>query len=123
MSLIRILKPGLFLYEVIKLLILTFMLYSAGQLDSMRVLYPASVLMPLLTLFYWLDSDRYRPYLNLIIAVKCIGIFVTAGWCIASKDVTIVDSYFLSGDLLSLAAVLFIFRDFQKSTQTGTEEN
>jgi len=126
MSLIRILKSGLFIYEVIRLLILTFVLSRVDLGTSAVLIYSVpAALLPLMALFIWLDIDRYKAYLPLFLAAKSIGIFILAGWCIASKQVTIVDSYVLSGDLFALAAVLIIFKDFQKASQPAsiTEEN
>jgi len=131
MSLIRILKPGLFIYEIIRLLILVFILYRVDQTESINLIYSApAALLPLMALFIWLDAGRYKAFLPLFLAAKSISIFIIAGWCIASKQVTMIDSYILSGDLFALAAILIIFRDIQKPTEAasiteaepGTEE-
>ena len=81
---------------------------------------------PLMTLFLWIDFSRFKTYLPLYIAGKCIGIFSILGWSIVSRRFTmfegltgfylIIDLVFLSGDLLALAAALLIFRNMQKTT-------
>ena len=103
-----------------------------------------SVLFPLMALFIWLDISRYKPYLPLFIAGKCIGIVSLLGWFIPFIKGTInielyavfmgVDIIFLSGDLLALAAILMISKDVwnlkekpaaidtSKYTAEGTEE-
>jgi len=80
-------------------------------------------LFPLMALFIWLDTERYREYPPLFIAGKCIGIFLLLGWFIIFRQVTMIGSIFglavyaegilLFGDLLSLGAVLLISRDIK----------
>ena len=86
-----------------------------------------SALFPLMALFLWLDADRYRAYLPLFAAGKCIVIFTLLGWSIASRQVTMIGSFLgaavfgelvlLSGDLLSLAAVFLIINDMRKNSE------
>ena len=89
------------------------------------------VLFPLMALFIWLDSGRYRAYLPLFAAGKCIGISTLLGWSIVSGQVTIIgrvfgaavlaELAFVSGDLLALAAVLLIYKDNRKNTEIKAE--
>lgn len=77
-----------------------------------------AVLFPLMALFIWLDTSRYEVYLPLFTAGKCLGIFVLLGWSIVSKQVTIMESFILSGDLFALAVILLIMKDVQKPIET-----
>jgi len=126
MRLISFLKPGLFIYECLRILILTLILVFQGG-DSghfIRVLFTApSALFPLMALFIWLDTDRYNVYLPLFAAGKGIGIFLELGWSIISQQATIIGSsnisvvltqLILSGDLFALAACLMIIKDVRK---------
>lgn len=84
------------------------------------------ILFPLMALFIWLDTSRYRAYIPLFITGKCIGIFTLLSWSVVFGRVTFVglfsDYYmvaelvFLSGDLLALATVVLIYRYGQNST-------
>ena len=72
----------------------------------------------LMALFIWLDAVRYRVYIPLYIAGKCIGIFILmTGWFIFSIQVTIIESFILSGDLFALAAILLILKDIDKESE------
>jgi hypothetical protein len=87
---------------------------------------------PLMALFLWVDFSRYKPYMPLYIAGKCIGIFSILGWSIVSRRFTmfqelagfylIIDLLFLCGDLLALAAALLIFRNMQKITGNTVQD-
>ena len=78
-------------------------------------------LFPLMALFIWLDTDRYREYLPLFSAGKCISVFLLLGWFILFRQVTMIGRIFsfaihaelilLCGDLLSLGAVWLIGKD------------
>jgi len=97
---------------------------DAGILIKMIFAAPA-VLFPLMALFIWLDTGRYKTYLPLFAAGKCIGIFILLGWSIISQQVTMISSFssaaiiagnfvanagliLLSGDFFALAAVILI---------------
>jgi hypothetical protein len=129
MGIIRLIKPGLFLYECLRILTLgaVLILRSNETGVSGHFVYAApGVLFPLMALFIWLDSGRYRAYLPLFAAGKCIGISTLLGWSIVSGQVTIIgrvfgaavlaELAFVSGDLLALAAVLLIYKDNRKNT-------
>jgi len=74
-----------------------------------------------MALFICLNTAHYREYLPLFIAGKSIGIFALLSWFIISQQLSMV-SIFLSGitllsfDLFSLASVLVIKNDVDKST-------
>jgi len=96
------------------------------------VLASPGALFPLMALFIWLDTNRYRAYLPLFTAGKCISIFLMLGWLIVSRQVTMIGSLLeiaiyaetalLSGDLLALTAVLLILKD-DKDTAAGLSES
>jgi len=82
------------------------------------ILAAPAALFPLMALFIWLDTARYKEYLPLFSAGKCIGFFLLLGWFIISQQVTMIgkilgisiyaEPLLLCGDLLSLGAVLLI---------------
>jgi hypothetical protein len=83
----------------------------------------ATALFPLMSLFIWLDSSRYRVYMPLFTAGKCIGIFSILGWSIIAGQVTIetilsgateIESFLLLSYLFSLVIILVIIRDEKK---------
>jgi len=126
---IRILKPGLFLYECLKILaIFTVLIIQRNDngLFLKMVLAAPAVLFPLMGLFIWLDTNRYKAYLPLFTAGKCISLFLTAGWLIVSQQVTMLGNIFkaviyaeaalFGGDLFALTAVLLIMKDNIDST-------
>jgi len=88
------------------------------------VLAAPGALFPLMALFVWLDTNRYKEYLPLFSAGKCIGIFLLLGWFIVSRQVTIIGKFLgvsiyaelmlLCCDLLSLGAVLLIIKEVKK---------
>jgi hypothetical protein len=90
-----------------------------------------AVLFPLMSLFLWLDAVRYRVYLPLFIAGKCVGIFALLGWLIFSRRFTMTGGIFgtvsvewilLGGDLFAIAAVLLIIKDVRKLTEAPALE-
>jgi hypothetical protein len=88
------------------------------------ILAAPGALFPLMALFVWLDTNRYKEYLPLFSAGKCIGIFLLLGWLIVFRQVTMIGKIFdsaiyaelilLFGDLFSLGAVLLINKDVKK---------
>lgn len=81
-----------------------------------------------MALFIWLDTERYKAYLYLFAAGKCIGIFALLGWSIISMQVTMIGSFLgiaviaelllFCGDLFAIAAVLLIIKDAKNLTET-----
>jgi len=143
MKIITFIKPGLFIYECVRIMIFISILIlqrnDPGIFTKMIFAAPI-VLFPLMALFIWLDTDKYRAYLPLFIAGKSIGIFILLGWSIISRQVTIVDTLsaaafagnltvsaqviLLSGDFFALAAALLIIRDIEKAAEIqSVEEN
>ena len=124
MKTIQLLKPGLFLYECLRIMILTAILILRSNGDNFlgQLAYTApSALFPLMALFIWLNSQRYRAYLPLFAAGKCIWITTLLGWSIVSGQVTIMGRFLgaavfaeivlICGDLLSIAIVLLVYKD------------
>jgi hypothetical protein len=91
------------------------------SLFTKMVLAAPGALFPLMALFLWLDTERYKEYLPLFAAGKGIGIFTLLGWFIVSQKVTMIGCFhgiaiiaellLLSGDLFALAAVFLIIKD------------
>jgi len=139
MKIIQLLKPGLFLYECLRIMILAAILVLRSNENDIlgRLVYTApSALFPLMALFIWLDSQRYRAYLPLFAAGKCIAISTLLGWSIVSGQVTMIgkllgaaifaEAVLLSGDLLTIAVVFLVHKDNRKNPEikavTTTEE-
>jgi hypothetical protein len=125
-NIVRFLKPIVFVFECIKLVVIITILIIQGNLPGLfiKILLTApEALFPLMALFIWLDTDRYKEYIPLFLAGKCIGIFLLLDWFIFSGQVTMIGKMFgsavyaemilLCGDLLSLGAVFFISKDIK----------
>ena len=144
MGIVRPLKFGLFIYECLKIFLLTAAFASLQAADP--AIFPwllfavSGVLYPLMALFLWLDIDRYRSYLPLFAAGKIIGIIVLLGWFIVSPRYTIIEVFSGSGsieliklmffngmDLFAAAVVLLIIWKMRLTDAAGraedTEEN
>jgi hypothetical protein len=120
------------------LLAAVLILRSNGNNILMPLVYTApSALFPIMALFIWLDSERYRAYLPLFTAGKCIGITSLLGWSIVSSQFTMIGVFMtvvvfaefviLCGDLLAMAAVFLVFKNNKKNDEinavTDTEGN
>ena len=127
MNIVRFLKPAVFLFECIKLMVISTILMMQGNEPGLLIkliLAAPGALFPLMALFIWLDTDRYREYLPLFLAGKCIGLFLLMGWLIACRQATMIgkliglpvyaEVILLCGDLLSLGAVLLINKSVEK---------
>jgi len=136
MNIVRFLKPAVFIFECIKLMIISAVLIIQGDEPGLFIkiiLAAPGALFPIMALFIWLDTGRYREYLPLFLAGKCIGLFLLLGWFIVSRQVTMIEKIhalviyaevlLLSGDLLSLSAVLLINRNIKKMDVDVMEEN
>jgi hypothetical protein len=135
MGIIRILKPVVFFYECIRIVLLVFTLVlilpKTSAIPWLAFTAPGAIF-PLMTLFLWIDYSRYKPYMPLYFAGKCIAIFSILGWSIVSRRFTmfkemsgyylIIDFLFLSGDLLAFAAALLIFKNMQKITVNTAQD-
>jgi len=122
MGFTRILKIGLFAYECVRIMLLALILIINNTENGLltRMIFSApSVLFPLMALFILLNTERYKVYLPLFIAGKCISVFMEALWSIISIQVTIgkgldrssvFAQFILSGDLFALAAAILIFK-------------
>ena len=94
---------------------------SIEQLGFPQISFLASTaLFPLMALFLWLDIDRYKAYIPLFTAGKCIGVFSILCWSIFSKQVKIIDvligsssieTFLLYGYLFSIIVILLIIRE------------
>jgi len=144
MGIVRVLKPGLFIYECVRILILaafvamqpilSAVLLAADLADFPIMVFAApNALFPLMALFLWLNASRYRAYLPLFAAGKCINIISLLGWSILVQSSTMIRAFpgivqalaelmLLSGDLLALAAVILIIRDTRKITEAQASE-
>ena len=124
MNIIRFLKPLVFVLECIKLMVIALVIIIQGNVPGLftKILLAApGALFPLMALFVWLDTARYKEYPPLFLAGKCIGIFLLLIWFIVFSQVTIIGRIFgfavyaegliLCGDLISLGAVFLISKD------------
>jgi len=125
MGIVRLIKLILFIFECIIFLFISALLISSGleQAGFPYITFAASAsLFPLMALFIWLDSGRYRVYIPLFTAGKCIGIFSILGWSIFAGQVRIIDvlssgvkakieSFLFYSYIFSMVVILLIIRD------------
>jgi len=134
MNIIRFLKPFVFVLECVKLMVIALVIIIQGNVPGLFIkilLASPGALFPLMALFIWLDTCRYKEYLPLFMAGKCIGIFLLLGWFIVFSQVTIIGRIFklavyaegliFCGDLISLGAVFLISKDI-KNTEVEEKE-
>ena len=82
----RGLAVALFIYEIIRLLLLVVFLFLLPQEYSGRAFFPnfvylsANALFPLMTLFVWLNTAEYRNYIPLYMAGKIITVVSFFAW-------------------------------------------
>jgi hypothetical protein len=127
MGMIRLLKPVLFFYECVRVLIMAvYMVFQSFEANIPIIAYTVPVvLFPLMALFIWLDVSRYKAYLPLFAAGKCIGILSLLIWSIYFMDITIpgkygigiINTFLLSGDFFAMAAILLIIKSEKKLTE------
>jgi hypothetical protein len=121
MGIVRILKPGLLVYECVRIFLTVYMLaVLLPGLSSVPflILTTPFVLFPLMALFIWLDVEKYKAYLPLYLAGKCVGIVILAVWIITGNSSVVFLqgwSIFLSGDFFTIAAVILIMRSIQNN--------
>ena len=129
MNIIRFLKPGLLIYEVLKIIVFaaTLVIDATNKSIFLMVFFTAQgALFPIMALFICLDVVRYKEYLPLFIAGKGIGIITLLGWSVFSRQVTMIGGFFnvmslLSFELFAMAVVLIIKKDVMRLTDV--EEN
>jgi len=100
---------------------------SIEQLGFPQITFLASsALFPLMALFLWLDNDRYKVFMPLFTAGKCIGVFSILCWSIFSKQVKIIEvligssnieTFLLYGYLFSIIVILLIIRDKKRCNE------
>jgi len=114
---IKLVKAGLSIIECIRIFILAvfLLIYGYEKGFSLEVAFIGpTVLFLLMALFIMLDTDRYKAYIQLFTAGKCINIFIILGWFILTAQVTIVEGLILSCDLFAMALVLLVKKDSGK---------
>jgi hypothetical protein len=135
----RPLRAALFLYECIRLAVLTgvfsFLRPGDGAGFFPWLVYTApNALFPLMTLFIWRRFSRYGTYLPLYISGKCIALAAVFGFCVFSRQdlymainlmipgvFTALGSllFLLAGDLLSAAGGLALVKKLQDVKKAG----
>ena len=117
MKISGVLKPALFVYECVRLILFLFLLFIykiSGSITIPWLAFSANgALFPLMALFIWIDISRYRQYVPLFIAGKCIGVLLLILWLLLFIQSNIIETgvFFLCGDLLALASVVFILKE------------
>ncbi|MDR1869057.1 MAG: hypothetical protein LBQ82_03625 [Treponema sp.] len=135
MGIIKLVKYGLFINECIRILFLAAyaILQPSEQAGIPRFVYitPAA-LFPIMALFILIDTARYRVYLPLFTAGKCIGVCTLLVWIFFAghhtmitefSGVVVAELFLLSGDLFAIAVVLLIIRSDKKTTETPVLED
>ena len=107
---------------------------SLNQAGLPHIAFAASApLFPLMALFIWMDSARYKAYMPLFSAGKCIGFFSILGWSIIARQVRIIDvlsgspkakfeSFLFYSYLFSMVVIFLIIRDKILSGKNQREE-
>ena len=115
----RLIKLILVIFECITFIIAISVIYrSINQTGLSEItLMVSSVLFPLMTIFIWLDSARYRVYIPLFTTGKIVGLFSLLGFPIIagqdskfgvfSEDVNFV-SFLLVSYLFSILVVFLL---------------
>jgi len=125
MRIIQLIKPGLFLYECLRIMILAAALVINSNSSNIfgQLVYAApSALFPLMALFIWLNQEHYSAFLPLFLAGKCIVFLTSLVFSIISGQVTIIgrlldfDLVFIF-DILAIIAALLIYRENKKITE------
>jgi len=123
MKLISLLKPLLFVYEVIRIIIIAILLILKANDSSQQMMMIFAVqgaIFPIMTLFLCLNTVRYREYIPLYIAGKAIGVFAILCWLLFTRQGTMIGGFVSdiilgSFDLLAIAAILVIKDDINNS--------
>jgi hypothetical protein len=135
MGITRILKPGLLVYEFVRVFLTVYVIASLlPGMSTIPFLMLAApfTLFPLMALFIWLDTEKYKAFIPLYLAGKCINVFILLGWLIIYRWSTIpgvetvvfrvlrsFQTILLSGDFFTIAAIIFIMKKVQtKSIET-----
>jgi len=135
MRIIWLVKLGLFLNECIRILFLAayVVLQPSEQTEFIKFICIApTALFPLMALFIWLDTSRYRAYLPLFMAGKCIGACTLLVWIFFAghhtmifeySNIVYIELFLLSGDLFAIAAILLITRNDKKAAEKQALED
>jgi len=131
MKLIRILKLLLFIYEVIRIVLIAILLILQANDSSqqmMMIFAVQGVLFPIMALFLCINTVRYREYIPLYIAGKAIGVFAILCWLLFTRQGTMLGGFVSdiilgSFDLLAIAAILVIKDVINNSMDEQTAVN
>jgi len=132
MRIIQLVKPALFIYECLRILILTavLLLNESGNNFLGQLVYTApSALFPLMALFLCLNQERYGAYLPLYAAGKFVCITTLLAFSIISRQVTMIgkfigaETFLIFGDILSIAVVLLVYKDNKKNIEIKADVN
>ena len=125
----RLFISGLFIIETVRSIVLAFTLIFLLPNTSAFpwVTFSASAaLFPLMALFLWINTNRYKNYIPLYIAGKCIGIFAFLGWALLYRGFTpaegssfnvFTDTIFLGCDILVLMIVLKLRKNLKDENE------
>jgi hypothetical protein len=134
------LREGLFLYEILRIVVLIRLLTAFlspmedGYLFPYLVYTVPNAFFPLMALFIWMSLERYRPYISLYTAGKIITVVSFLAWFILSfgtlrdfvlesrMDLVLLSGAFLltAGDILSIAgecALIFRLKRFDAESK------
>jgi len=123
-------KPVLFAGECVRITALTTIyavIQPPGYNNFPWIIFAASgALYPLITLFYWLDSERYKSFIKLYLAGKCVNISSLLGWLIIIKrgtmNIMLTGTGYFTGiilliaDILSILIILLMRKDWMEKT-------
>jgi hypothetical protein len=141
MDITRLLKPGLFIYECARFMLLAAALAFIQSADINAfpwLAYTASnALFPLMTLFLWVNMAKYGAYLPLFLAGKFIGSFSITGWVIISRAAArseeltsfafnfaaprLIAGFLICADLFAIVLALIIYKNTHMTVAANTE--
>jgi len=135
MGVISLLRPALFVYEAVRIIILALtLMFVIPETTALTWLAIAShgALFTLMALFLWIDIKRYREYIPLYLAGKYIGIITIIIFSLVSRRLTIInvssnivifaELFFLCGDILAAAGIHVINIKLHKNKITADTE-
>jgi hypothetical protein len=107
MGMYRPLCGGIFVYEVIRLIVMleTAVLFALPANSPEGAVFPLlaymapNALFPMMGLLFWLRPDEYRPYVFLYTAGKIIGITANLGWLLFFAKNIVLD-VIIRGDFI-----------------------
>jgi hypothetical protein len=118
MNLGRPARLALFIYESLRLL------YVVYEFSAIQPAHPgafpwityiaANAFFPIMAFFLWRDYGLYKAYLPMLIAGRCISLFLMIGWTFSFTDEILLEQMMMSAGMVFTplaAAAILLFGD------------